>query len=256
MNKGQTAIVGLAIVELILFCFFIPQLLFRMQDSKLSKQVENVTVESTSLFSYDNSIYSTASALTLDEKIDLTNSYDSTITLISLEKGEKYSANQICSIAAGEINEICEYFEDDNLLLKIKELDVITPIREYGNYLELLSIENIPEGEYADVDTIDDADVDLELSFVFDNVEIRLAPQMYINSAEPEQAFIVWTIDYFNLDDSTTIFFYFDDDSGKLLSITGSVANFNNKSSHSLYGDNEKIVKMIKSYYSAVESAK
>ena len=115
MNKTQSAIVGLAVVELLLVCFFIPQLFFRVQDSELAKEVEKVSVEPANLASFNSTIYANSSPLTLDEKIDFANSYDGTITSIFLEKGEKYSANQICSIAAGEIDDICSYYEDDPL---------------------------------------------------------------------------------------------------------------------------------------------
>ena len=101
MNKTQTAIVGLAVVELLLVCFFIPQLFFRVQDSELAKEVEKVSVEPANLASFNSTIYTNSSPLTLDEKIDFANSYDGTITSIFLEKGEKYSANQICSARSG-----------------------------------------------------------------------------------------------------------------------------------------------------------
>ena len=90
MNKTQTAIVGLAVIEILLVCFFIPQLFFRVQDSELAKEVEKVSIEPAKLSFYENTIYNSSSPLTLDEKIEFANSYDSTITSILLEKGEKY----------------------------------------------------------------------------------------------------------------------------------------------------------------------
>jgi len=252
MNKTQSAIVGLAVIELLLVCFFIPQLFFRVQDSELSKDVEGMTLEPATLSFYDDSIYTNASSLTIEEKIDFANSYDSTITSIFLEKGEKYSANQICSIAAGELSAICNYYEDEPLFARIREMDIVTPLNEYGVQLGLSATDE--NAGYADVDTVDEFDVDLEPSFTSGTVEIRLEPYMYINSAEPEQAFIVWTVNYYNSEDGTTLFLYFDDETGKILSITGSLANYNDKPAYSLYPDSKITMGMIKGYYNALEA--
>jgi len=257
MNKTQSAIVALAVVELALLCFFIPQLLFRIQDNSLSSEVNNEEIESATLSFYDNSIYAQESALTLEQKIDFANSYDSTITTIYLEKGEKYTANQICSIASGELDDICNSLAGEYPLLKrIQTMDVSNPIRVYGNYLESAATdENDGEVGYADVETVDDYDVDLEPVFEIENVEIRLEPIMYINSKEPDQAFIVWNFSYYNTEDGTTLFMMFDDDTGKLLSITGSLANYNDKPNHSLYSDSKEIVQMIISFYQDAENS-
>lgn len=252
MNKTQTAIVGLAVVELLLVCFFIPQLFFRVQDSELAKEVENVSVEPANLASFNSTIYTNSSPLTLDEKIDFANSYDGTITSIFLEKGEKYSANQICSIAAGEIDDICSYYEDDPLFTRIKEMEITTPLRDYGVELGLKAADD--ETGYADVDTVDEIDVDLGPSYISGPYEIRLEPLMYINSSEPEQAFIAWTIDFYYSEDGTSIFIYFDDDTGKIISVTGSLANYNDKEMYSLYQDTKTISGLVRSYYEAVES--
>ena len=252
MNKTQTAIVGLAVVEILLVCFFIPQLFFRVQDSELAKEVETVGVEPASLASFDNTIYASSSALTLEEKIDFANSYDGTITSIFLEKGEKYSANQICSIAAGEIDDICSYYEDDPLFARIKGMELTTPLRDYGVELGLKAADD--ETGYADVDTVDEADVDLGLSYISGPYEVRLEPIMYINSSEPEQAFIAWTVDFYYSEDGTSLFVYFDDETGRIISITGSLANFNEKEMYSLYQDTKNVSGMIQSYYNTVEA--
>ncbi len=252
MNKTQRAIAGLAIIELILLCVFIPQIFFRMQDSDLSKSLEGVTVEPSNLSSFDNSIYNNESALTLEEKIDIANSYDSTVTSILLEKGEKYSANQICSISAVELEAFFNYYEDEILAQRLKEMEMLDALREYGNFLEQNAVS--ADSGYADVDTVDEMEVDLEDSFVTGANEIRLEPYMYINSAEPDKAFIVWTINYYNSEDGTTLFIYFDDETGRLLGITGSVGNFLDKPAYSLYPEIKFVVGLIKNYYNALET--
>ncbi|MBO4376646.1 MAG: hypothetical protein IKY04_06735 [Lachnospiraceae bacterium] len=251
MNKTQTAIVGLAVIEILLVCFFIPQLFFRVQDSELAKEVEKVSIEPAKLSFYENTIYNSSSPLTLDEKIEFANSYDSTITSILLEKGEKYSANQICSIAAGELDAICNYYEDDMLFSRIRGMEINVSLNEYGVTLGLQASDN--GTEYADVDTVDETDVDLGLTYVSGSVEIRLEPYMYINSSEPEQAFIVWTVNYYDSEDGTTLFLYFDDETGRLLSVTGSLANYNDKAAYSLYPETKATMTLIKDYYDTVD---
>lgn len=252
MNKLQSAILWLAVFEVILCCFFMPVFLFRLQEIELSREVKEEEILSASLSAYDNSLLADGkSGLSMDQKVDIANSYDNTVTSIYLEKGENYTANQICSIAAGELEKICVYYQDVSPLLKrLIEMNIFEPIRACGTFLETQSHGESEDGiGYADVETVDEVDVDMDSVYVNGDNEVRVETMMYINSSEPEQAFIVWQINYYNLKEDTTLFLLFDDETGKFLSVTGSMSGFNEKENYSLYEDSRKNAALIKEYY-------
>ena len=252
MNRLQSAILWLAVFEVVLCCFFMPVFLFRMQEIELSREVQEEEILSASLSAYDNPLLSgEGSGLSLEQKVDIANSYDNTVTSIYLEKGENYTANQICSIAAGELEKISAYYQDVSPLLKrFIEMNIFEPIRACGTFLETQSHDE--EGEeigYADVETVDEVDADLDSVYINGDDEVRVDTMMYINSSEPEQAFIVWQINYYNLKEDTTLFLLFDDETGKFLSVTGSLSGFKEEENYSLYEDSRKNAELIKEYY-------
>ena len=252
MNKLQTAIVWLAVLEVILFCFFMPVFLFRMQEIELSRTVQQEEVLSADINAYDYSFVSTdGSGLSLEQKVDIANSYDNTVNSIYLEKGENYTANQICSIAAGELEKICIYYRDVSPLMeRLYEMDIFTPIRECGIFLDAQSHAEMDDSiGYADVETVDEVDVDLDSVFISGDDEIRVKAMMYINGSEPEQAFVVWQINYYNMQADTTLFLLFDDETGKFLSVTGSMSDFKEEENYSLYEESRNNAALIKEYY-------
>ncbi len=252
MNKLQSAIIWLAVFEIILCCFFMPIFLFRLQEIELSKEVRQEEVLSANLNSIDSSILNNnSSGLSLEQKIDIANSYDNTVTSITLERGEKFTANQICSIAAGELEKISSYYADTSLLMeRLLEMEIWTPISACGTFLEAQSHEDAEDGiGYADVETVDEVDVNLDSIYVNGNDEVRVDALMYINSSEPNQAFIVWQINYYNLEEDTTLFLLFDDETGKFLSVTGSLSDFQEQDNYSLYSDSRENGDLIKHYY-------
>lgn len=256
MNKLQSAIVWLAVIEVILCCFFMPVFLFRLQEMELSREVQEEKILSANLNSYENQFLSAqGSGLSLEQKVDIANSYDNTVTSIYLEKGENYTANQICSIAAGELEKICAYYQDVSPLLKrFIDMNIFEPIRSCGTFLEAQNIEEInDEVGYADVETVDEVDADMNSVYVNGDDEVRVETMMYINSSEPEQAFIVWQINYYNLKEDTTLFLLFDDETGKFLSVTGSMSGFKEEENYSLYEDSRKNAALIKEYYQKEE---
>lgn len=252
MNKLQSAIVTLAVLEMMLCCFFMPVFLSRMQERELSKEVNKKEISSTSLLSYDNALaHGLQSGMSLEQKLQIANSYDSTVSSIYLEKGEKYTANQICSIAAGELEKIADYYQDQSdLMKKIVDMNLFEPIRECGIFLEQQNqMENVDGVGYADVETVDEVDTDMNSLYVSNDAEVHVETLMYINSSEPDEAFIVWQINYYNMKEDTTLFILFDDETGKMLSITGSISNFKNEPNYSLYKDSMKNATLFKEYY-------
>ena len=257
MNRLQTAIVWLAVLEIILCCFLMPVFLFRVQEIELTREVQQEEIESADLGSYMNSfISSDGSGLTLEQKINIANSYDNTVSSIYLEKGENFTANQICSIAAGELEKICVYYEDASPLMeRLIEMNIFEPIRGCGMFLESQSHAEMDDSiGYADVETVDEVDVDLDSVYVSGDDEVRVEALMYINSSEPDQAFVVWQINYYNMEEDTTLFLLFDDESGKFLSVTGSMSGLDgNEGTHSLYEDSKKNAQLIMDYYEMEE---
>lgn len=252
MNRLQFLIIGLAVLEVVLCCLFMPVFLFRAQEMELSKEVQKEEIPSASLEAYNSSLVAAeGSGLTLEEKVDIANRYDSTINSIYLERGENFTANQICSIAAVEIEKIASYYQDVSpLLQKFLEMKIFEPIRDCGIYLEQQG-HTVAEGDvgYADVETVDEVDVDMQSVYESDGVEVRVEAMMYINSAEPGQAFVVWQINYYNLEEDTTLFLMFDDETGKFLSVTGSLSDFQKDEGYSLYEESSKNAALIKEYY-------
>lgn len=252
MNRLQSVIVWLAVLEVILCCFFMPVFWFRAQEMELSKEVQKEEILSANLNAYNSSLIAAGgSGLTINQKIDMANRYDNTVTSIYLEKGENFTANQICSIAAVELENIFVYYQDISpLLKKFLEMKIFEPIRDCGIYLEQQS-HAVPDGDvgYADVETVDEVDVDMQSVYEKDGVEVRVEAMMYINSAEPGQAFVVWQINYYNLEEDTTLFLMFDDETGKFLSVTGSLSGFQEEEGYSLYEESGKNAALIKEYY-------
>lgn len=252
MNKLQNAIIWLAVMEIILICLSMPLFMFRMQEAELTKTLEAQKLTNVSL---STNISTTAReetrALTLDEKIDLANSYNSTITSIPIEKGESYTANQICSIAAGELDKITAYYSDISPVMKqLRDMQISQYVRECGIFLEQQSHEDVEGGiGYADVETVDEVDVDMNSVYLNGDHEVSINAMMYVNSSEPDQVFIVWQLSYYNLKDDTTIFVLFDDETGKFLSVAGSISSFNNEKNYSLYSQISETSNQIKEYY-------
>lgn len=251
MNKLQSAIIWLAVLEIIFCCFLMPVFLFRVQDIELSREVQEEEITSANLNVYENSFVANGgSGLSLDQKVDIANSYDNTVSSIYIEKGENFTANQICSIAAGELEKMCVYYQDVSPLMKrLIEMNIFEPIRECGMHLENLSHEEMDNTIYADVETVDEVDVDLDSAYLNGDHEVRVETLMYINSAEPDQAFIVWQINYYNMKEDTTLFLLFDDETGKFLSVTGSMASFQEEENYSLYEESRNNAALIKEYY-------
>ena len=52
MNKLQTAIVWLAVLEIILCCFLMPVFLFRVQEIELTREVQQEEIVSADLSAY------------------------------------------------------------------------------------------------------------------------------------------------------------------------------------------------------------
>ena len=251
MNKLQSAIIWLAVLEIIFCCFLMPVFLFRVQDIELSREVQLEEITSANLNVYQNSFVANGgSGLSLNQKIDIANSYDNTVSSIYLEKGENFTANQICSIAAGELEKISVYYQDKSpLMQRLMEMNIFEPIRACGLHLESLSHAEMDDTIYADVETVDEVDVDLDSAYISGDDEIRVEALMYINSSEPDQSFIVWQINYYNLQEDTTLFLLFDDETGKFLSVTGSMASFQEEENYSLYGESRNNATLIKEYY-------
>ena len=253
MNKLQSAILWLAVLELIIACFFMPVFVTRVQEIELAREVQQEEIMSANLTTYNSSIMTgSKSGMDMDQKIDVANSYDNTVTSIYLERGENnYTANQICSIAAGELQKIAKYYQDVSPLMKrLIEMDIFTPIQECGIFLEQQSHDESQDGiGYADVETVDEVDVDLDSVYVSGDYEVRVETMMYINKTEPGQTFIVWQISYYNTKENTTLFLLFDDETGKFLSVTGSLTGFQEEETHSLYGDSKANAALIKEYY-------
>lgn len=256
MNKLQSAIVWLAVMEIIFCCFLMPIFLFRVQDIDLSREVQKEEITSANLNVYENSFVANGgTGLSLDQKVDIANSYDNTVSSIYLEKGENFTANQICSIAAGELEKMCMYYQDVSPLMKrLLEMNIFEPIRDCGIHLESLSHAEMDDTIYADVETVDEVDVDLDSAYVKGDDEVRVEALMYINGSEPDQAFIVWQINYYNLKEDTTLFLLFDDETGKFLSVTGSMSNFQEEENYSLYEDSRNNAALIKEYYQKEEA--
>lgn len=252
MNKLQAAIVWLAVIEVIIGCILMPVFLFRAQELELSRKVREQQIQSTDLTAYQASNFFSAdqSGLSIEQKIDIANRYDNTVSSIYLEKGEKYTANQICSIGAGELQKIATYYKDVSpLMQRLLDMNVFEPIQACGIFLEEQSHEESGSIGYADVETVDEVDVDMNSLYISGDNEVRVEALMYINSSEPDQAFIVWQINYYNLKEDTTLFLLFDDETGKFLSITGSMAGFEDEENHSLYDDSSSNAALIKEYY-------
>lgn len=253
MNKLQAAIVWLAALEIILCCFLMPVFLFRVQEIELTREVQEEEIVSTTLNSFENVFLSgDGSGLNIEQKIGIANTYDNSVSSIYLEKGENFTANQICSIAAGELDKICEYYKDESPLMeRMIDMNIADYVRGCGIFLESQSHEEMDDSiGYADVETVDEVDVDLDSAYVNGDDEVRVEALMYINSAEPDQAFIVWQINYYNLKEDTTLFLLFDDETGKFLSVTGSVSRLDGKEgTHSLYEDSQTNAELIKSFY-------
>ena len=258
MNKLQTAIVWLAVLEIILCCFLMPVFLFRVQEIELTREVQQEEIVSADLSAYENNFVSNdGSGLSLEQKIDIANSYDNTVSSIYLEKGENFTANQICSIAAGELEKICFYYEDASPLMeRLIDMNIFEPIRGCGIFLESQSHDEMDDSiGYADVETVDEVDVDLNSVYVSGDDEVRVEALMYINSSEPDQAFVVWQINYYNLKEDTTLFLLFDDETGKFLSMTGSMSGLDGKEgTHSLYEDSQNNAELIKAFYQKEEA--
>lgn len=256
MNKLQSAIVWLAVLEIIFCCFFMPVFLFRMQDMDLAREVQKEEITSANLNVYENSFVANGgTGLSLDQKVDIANSYDNTVSSIYLEKGENFTANQICSIAAGELEKMCYYYQDVSPLMKrLIEMNIFEPIRACGMHLEALSHAEMDNTIYADVETVDEVDVDLDSVYVNGDDEVRVEALMYINGSEPDQSFIVWQINYYNLKEDTTLFLLFDDETGKFLSVTGSMSGFHEEDNYSLYEDSHNNAALIKEYYQKEEA--
>lgn len=252
MNKLHSAILLLAVLELLICCFFMPVFLFRMQERELSKEVNEEKIISTSLLSYENNLLQGSnSGMSLEKKMQIANSYDNSVSSIYLEKGEKYTANQICSIAAIELEKIASYYQEDSeLMKKLLDMNLSEPIRQCGIFLEQQNHTGDSEGiGYADVETVDEVDTDLNSLYINNYDEVHVEALMYINSSEPDEAFIVWQINYYNMKEDTTLFILFDDETGKMLSITGSISDFNNEVNYSLYKDSMKNAALFKEYY-------
>lgn len=252
MNRLQSAIIWLAVLEVILCCFFMPVFFSRVQEIELSREVQQEEIFSANLSAYDSSVVaSERSGMSIDQKIDIANRYDNTVTSIYLEKGENYTANQICSIAAGELEKIALYYQDVSpLMQRLLEMNIFDPIRACGIFLEEQSHDDSGDGiGYADVETVDEVDADMDSVFIDGDHEVRIETMMYINSYEPGQAFIVWQIIYYNLNEDTTLFLLFDDETGKFLSVTGSMTGVGEEESYSLYTESKTNAALIKEYY-------
>lgn len=252
MNRLQSAIIWLAVLEVILCCFFMPVFFSRVQEIELSREVQQEEILSADLRGYDgNVVASERSGMSVDQKIDIANRYDNTVTSIYLEKGENYTANQICSIAAVELEKIALYYQDVSpLMRRLLDMKIVDPIRACGIFLEEQSHdESEDEIGYADVETVDEVDADMDSVFIEGDHEVRVEAMMYINSSEPGQAFIVWQINYYNLDEDTTLFLLFDDETGKFLSVTGSMSGFQEEENYSLYSESKTNAALIKEYY-------
>ncbi len=251
MNKLQSAIICLAILEIILCCFIMPALLFRVQEKELTRGVQQEEIESVDLRSYENAFVATGvSGLSLEQKVDIANSYDNTVSSIYLEKGENFSANQICSIASGELEKICSYYKKVSPLMKrLLDMKIHEHVQACGIFLENESHDEMADDiGYADVETVDEVDVDLDSVYVNGDNEVRVEALMYINSSEPDQAFVVWQICYYNPEEDATLFLQFDDETGKFLSVTGSMSGFNENET-SLYENSKVNGELIKEYY-------
>lgn len=253
MNKLQSAIVWLAVFEIILCCFIMPAFLFRVQEKELTREVALEEILSVDLSDYESNVVAgEGSGITIDKKIDIANSYDNTVSSIYLEKGENFTANQICSIAAGELEKICLYYERTSPLMeRMLDMDIMEPIRACGIFLESQNYDENPDGiGYADVETVDEVDVDLDSVYVDGDDEVRVEALMYINSSEPDQAFVVWQINYYNMEEDTTLFLLFDDETGRFLSVTGSMQGLNGEEgTYSLFEDSAANAALIKDYY-------
>lgn len=249
MNRLQSAIIWLAVLEIILCCFSMPVFMFRMQEAELSKELEGEAIMSVNLSTRAGTVLGETS-LSIEQKIDMANSYDNTVTTIPINKGEVYTANQICSIGARELEKITQYYAQSSpLMARLQELELIESLRGCGLFLEGQSNSEGEDTGYADVETVDEVDVDIDSIYINGYNEVSVSSMMYVNSAEPEQTFIVWQISYYNLEDDTTVLLNFDDDSGKLLSITGSISDFGGEGNYSLYIDMNSNAEMFKEYY-------
>lgn len=258
MNKLQTAIVWLAVLEIILCCFLMPIFLFRVQEIELTREVQGEEIVSVDLNSFENNFVSgDGSGLSLDQKISIANTYDNTVSSIYIEKGENFTANQICSIAAGELEKICDYYKEESpLMARMIDMNISEHVRGCGIFLESQSHEEMDDSiGYADVETVDEVDVDLDSAYVNGDDEVRVEALMYINSSEPDQAFVVWQINYYNLQEDTTLFLLFDDETGKFLSVTGSMSHLDGKEgTHSLYEDSQANAELINNFYDKEET--
>ncbi len=77
MNKLQSAILWLAVLELIIACFFMPVFVTRVQEIELAREVQQEEIMSANLTTYNSSIMTgSKSGMDMDQKIDVANSYD------------------------------------------------------------------------------------------------------------------------------------------------------------------------------------
>lgn len=255
MNRLQTAMIWLAVLEVMVCCLSMPLFMARAQEVELIRDLSNEEVFSANLSANGEGVIGPlGSGLSLEQKITIANSYDNTVTSILLDKGENYTPNQICSIGAGDLEDVFGYYAGQSELMdRVSNTQLIESVKNFGIYLEEQSHASNDEVGYADVETVDEVDVDADSVYINGDNEVSMSAMMYVNSSEPDQLFIVWQISYYSFVDDSTIFIIIDDETGKLLSITGSFGGDSEGTNNSLYSSTSETSSMLINYYQLEE---
>lgn len=255
-NRLQIVTVILAMAEVLICCLLMPVVMSQIAEYGLSGNLREQEVASANVGDVASDFMNTSRVeLSLNQKIEIVNSFDNAITSISLDKGEEFSPNQICSIGAGEMEKIVNYFTREHAVFRHFNIDeILESVRAFGIYLEEQSHEyNSDEVGYADVETVDDVDIKVDSIFMTDTYEINIGAMMYVNASEPEQTFIAWQISYYDIAEDATLFLFVDDETGKLLSFKGtfhvSEEADGEEGVFSLYDNLYEITSMLEEYY-------